>query len=77
MDEGSCRIRGNKGNFKLKPEIKKESASKDQEKPKTIPKVHWIDRISRFAFPILYVLFLVSYTLYYGLLRDASKENVS
>ncbi|CAH3187720.1 unnamed protein product [Porites evermanni] len=76
MDEGACRIRSNKGNFKLKPEIKKESTSTDQDKPKTIPKVHWIDRISRFAFPILYVLFLVSYTLYYGLLRDASKENV-
>lgn len=72
MDEGVCRIRNNKGNIKLKPQTKQQPTSTPQEKPKQ--KAHWIDRISRFVFPAFYVTFLVSYTIYYGLLRDDSAE---
>jgi len=71
MDEGVCRIRNNKGNIKLKPQTKQQPISPPQEKTK--PKMHWIDRLSRFVFPTLYVTFLVSYTVYYGLLRKEEK----
>lgn len=76
MDEGACRIRNNKGNIKLVTQTKEQLIPTPQEKTKTVPKAHWIDRVSRFVFPTLYVAFLVSYTIYYGLLRDASKEKV-
>lgn len=71
MDEGVCRIRNNKGNIKLKPQAKPQSTTLPLEKPK--PKVHWIDRISRIIFPVLYVIFIISYTIYYGVLRDDNK----
>ncbi|XP_068708924.1 gamma-aminobutyric acid receptor subunit beta-2-like isoform X1 [Montipora foliosa] len=72
MDEGVCRIRNNKGNIKLKPQTKQQSTTLPLDKPKT--KVHWIDRVSRITFPALYVIFLISYTIYYGVLRDDHKE---
>lgn len=72
MDEGVCRIRNNKGNIKLKPQTKQQSTTIPLDKPKT--KVHWIDRVSRITFPALYVTFLISYTIYYGVLRDDHKE---
>lgn len=68
MDEGVCRIRNNKGNIKLKPQPKQELPTTPREGVK--PKAHWIDRLSRFVFPTLYVTFLVSYTIYYGVLRE-------
>lgn len=76
MDEGVCRIRNNKGNVKLKPQAKQqltESTATPQEKPRQ-KKAHWIDQISRFVFPTLYVTFLISYTIYYGVLREDIKE---
>ena len=74
MDEGVCRIRNNKGNIKLRPQTKQQPVSTPQEKPKS--KAHWIDRLSRFIFPTLYVIFLVSYSIYYGALRNDVKEQV-
>lgn len=71
MDEGVCRIRNNKGNIKLKHQPKQQLPTTPQEGVK--PKAHWIDRLSRFVFPTLYVTFLVSYTLYYGVLREETE----
>ena len=73
MDEGVCRIRNNKGNIKLKPQPEEQLPTTPQEGVK--PKAHWIDRLSRFVFPTLYVTFLVSYTIYYGVLREENEGN--
>lgn len=73
MDEGVCRIRNNKGNIKLKPQPKQQLPATPQEVTK--PKVHWIDRLSRFIFPTCYVTFLVAYTIYYGVLREENDAN--
>lgn len=70
MDEGVCRIRNNKGNIKLKPQPKQQLPLTPSVATKT--KAHWIDRLSRFLFPTLYVTFLVAYTIYYSALREES-----
>lgn len=54
----------------MKPQSKQEQLPTAPQQGPAKPKAHWIDRLSRFVFPTLYVAFLVAYTIYYGVLRE-------
>lgn len=77
MENGICKVRNTRGYVRRgSNHIEREDPQEtdtDSDKMNVPPPrrtLHWIDRVSQFVFPTIYVIFLFAYTLRYTTLRN-------